>query len=415
MKNKHHIFKIIETEKLKQCLKKTLENVKNNNNQKNVQKNDQIQSKSHPKDIFKLKKKNKNDLIQKIFTQGNFELKTFEESRIQFEKLKLRSKFIKLYSKALIKDPEEFLSYNFLFKNNNIKFGQKKKQNKKKKEDEKLIITPHSNLFSDIQTTFRYEDIYNTPREFIQKNFTREEKNFLVLDPKYFFLNKPPFLNANLPLKYTLKEKMDEEEEIFKEKIKNKKLYLLKNKNKNKNLYSNDNKIKKHLLLKSDTLENNISKIPLTNRSEFNTVENTNAINHNDNNYLKKEINLKSNNTNNKKKFIKSRNIFKLNRPNTSTLNNKKTHINTETNFTNNYFDNIYYNTEENFYNKDLEYIEKRKAFLFEKNYNFNLKKELFSKKKDENIKELKKKEENEKKLQNLLKVLQNNYLSNKY
>ncbi len=235
------------------------------------------------------------------------------------------------------------------------------------------------------------------------------------MDPKYFFLNKPPFSNANLPLKYTLKEKMDEEEEIFKEKIKNKKLYLLKNKNKNKNLHSNDNKIKKHLLLKSDTLENNISKIPLTNRSEFNIVENTNAINHNDNNYLKKEINLKSNNTNNKKKFIKSRNIFKLNIPNTSTLHNKKTHINTETNFTNNYFDNIYYNTEENFYNKDLEYIEKKKAFLFEKNYNFNLKKELFSKKKDENIKELKKKEENEKKLQNLLKVLQNNYLSNKY
>jgi len=39
----------------------------------------------------------------------------------------------------------------------------------------------------------------------------------------------------------------------------------------------------------------------------------------------------------------------------------------------------------------------------------------MFSKKKDENVKELKKKEENKKKLLNLLKILQKNYLSNKY
>ena len=410
MKNKTYFLNTIETAKIKQCLKKTLENIKNNNNQKNIQ----IKSKSHHKNKFKINKKNKNDIIQKIFTQGKFELKTFEESKLQFEKLKLRSKFIKLYSKVLIKDPEEFLSYNFLFKNNIMKFGNKKKQ--KKKKDEKLIITPHSNLFSDIQTTFRYEDIYNTPREFIQKNFSREEKNFLVLDPKYFFLNKPPFSNANLPLKYTLKEKMDEEEEIFHEKIKKKKLYLMKNRTLSlNNKINNNKKIKKNFLLKSESFENNISKIPLTNRTEYNTIEKINSLKHNDKNYLKKEINLKSKNINNKNNFIKSRNIFNLNRPNTARSYNKHTNIITETNFTNKNYDNLYYNTEENTHNKELEYIEKKKAFLFEKNYLFNLKKEIFTKKKDENVKELKKKEENKKKLLNLLKILQNNYLSNKY
>jgi len=409
MKNKHYIFKKNETTKLNEKLKKTLENLKNNNNNQITIK---VKPKSQQKNIYKLEKKNKDENIQKIFTQGQFELKTFEESKIQFEKLKLRSKFIKLYSKVLIKDPEEFLTYNFLFKKNLWKLVRKKTT--KKRKDDKLIITPHSNFFSDIQTTFRYEDIYNTPREFIQKNFSREEKNFMVLDPKYFFLNKPPFSNANLPLKYTLKEKINEEDEILNKKIKIKKQYLI-NKNKNRTLHlsRNINNENKKFKLNSESFENNTSNIPLTNRTAYNsTLESLNIINNNNmsnTNIKKKERKINSDNLNNLKLLHKSRNTLKLKRPNTAI----------SYNFNNNnndyYYKYVNYNTEDNQYNNNSEYLERKKVFLYEKNIESNLKNDFYLKKKEENIKNLQKKEENKKKIAKIINVLQTNYLSNKY
>jgi hypothetical protein len=74
----------------------------------------------------------------------------------------------------------------------------------------------------NINFTSRYEDIYVTPNELIDRNFTKNEINIIKSDPTYFKLNKSPFKNTAVLQNKTLVEILKEEEKL-KEQLKRKK------------------------------------------------------------------------------------------------------------------------------------------------------------------------------------------------
>ncbi len=136
--------------------------------------------------------------------------KTFnsKENKLMLSKEKIRAKLLKLLSNSIILNEEELKEYKEQFK---IK-KQIKKRNKITLKD--MHFSLPSNTFSNPNFIYRYEDIYETPMEFIKKNFSKEEMKIMIHDPIYFHLNKPPLNNANLKLHFSLTSKLAFEEEI---------------------------------------------------------------------------------------------------------------------------------------------------------------------------------------------------------
>ena len=136
--------------------------------------------------------------------------KTFnsKENKLMLSKEKIRAKLLKLLSNSIILNEEELKEYKEQFK---IK-KQIKKRNKITLKD--MHFSLPSNTFSNPNFIYRYEDIYETPMEFIKKNFSKEEMKIMIHDPIYFHLNKPPLNNANLKLHFSLTSKIDFEDEI---------------------------------------------------------------------------------------------------------------------------------------------------------------------------------------------------------
>ena len=136
--------------------------------------------------------------------------KTFnsKDNKLILSKEKIRAKLLKLLSNSIILNEEEIQQYKEQFRS--------KKQIKKRK---KIIVKDmhfslQSNTFSNPNFIYRYEDIYETPMEFIKKNFSKEEIQIMIHDPIYFHLDKPPLNNANLKLHISLSSKIDFEDEI---------------------------------------------------------------------------------------------------------------------------------------------------------------------------------------------------------
>ena len=75
-----------------------------------------------------------------------------------------------------------------------------------------FIFTKRNELFSKYKTTYRYEDIYESPYEVIQNNFTQDEIALMQRSPQYFLLTRPPFNECGLKFNITLKDVLNEEE-----------------------------------------------------------------------------------------------------------------------------------------------------------------------------------------------------------
>ena len=76
-----------------------------------------------------------------------------------------------------------------------------------------FIFTKRNELFSKYKTTYRYEDIYESPYEVIQNNFTQDEIALMQRSPQYFLLTRPPFNECGLKFNITLKDVLNEEEQ----------------------------------------------------------------------------------------------------------------------------------------------------------------------------------------------------------
>lgn len=131
-----------------------------------------------------------------------------KNTKLNLEKGKIRSKLLKLLHNSIILNDEKIKEYEEEFKNT----FQKKK--KKRIENNLMHFSPLPNSFSNPDFIYRYEDIYETPMEFIKKNFNINEIKIMIQDPVFFHLDKIPLNNANLKLHFSLTSKLAFEEEI---------------------------------------------------------------------------------------------------------------------------------------------------------------------------------------------------------
>ena len=215
-----------QTARMSEALNKTMETLERKRIEREKER-ERIRLLNLPKDIT-----GKNDLllrkikrkIESVLNNKKFKNIQNEEKRLELKKVKLLGKLVNLLEHSIVLSPEQVLLYKVEFQKE--KYIKKNKISKKKE----MKFSHNLNYFSEIGITFRYEDVYYTPTEFIQKNFTDSEKRLMVLDPKYFLLHKPPFDKVDLKLKYSLTSKIEEEEKIIKIFQKKKILFLMKKK-----------------------------------------------------------------------------------------------------------------------------------------------------------------------------------------
>lgn len=75
-----------------------------------------------------------------------------------------------------------------------------------------FVFSKQNELFSKYKTTFRYEDMHESPYEVLMNNFTQGEIALMQRSPQYFLLTKPPFNECGLKFNVSLKDVLNEED-----------------------------------------------------------------------------------------------------------------------------------------------------------------------------------------------------------
>jgi hypothetical protein len=92
------------------------------------------------------------------------------------------------------------------------KYFEKKKYDLLSKKKINIITDSNPKLFNTERITRRFEDLYVTPEEFLNKNFTKEEIEIMIKNANYFKLNKEPLKEWDLNINLTLKDSLEKEE-----------------------------------------------------------------------------------------------------------------------------------------------------------------------------------------------------------
>jgi hypothetical protein len=137
------------------------------------------------------------------------------ENEMKKKKKELKGRLLTALSKHLVINKDTYNLFNYLFKNDD-RFEDKilKDEEKDKNINKKKMFNSinHSlNLFSELKPSFRYEDYYQSPLEFMNKYFTKEEIKLLKSSPEYFGINKLPFKNSDFEYYPTLLSKLENE------------------------------------------------------------------------------------------------------------------------------------------------------------------------------------------------------------
>ena len=132
---------------------------------------------------------------------------SFSHNR-SFDKTFIKGKFYKALNANLIystrkvnyinikyKDDDSFPKQIYLNKKNTFNTGTK----------------DNLNLLRSVQNTFRYEDMFITPEEFLQKKFTPKEIDVIFKNPSSFNLNSEPFKDFKLKVCKSLTDILNRE------------------------------------------------------------------------------------------------------------------------------------------------------------------------------------------------------------
>ena len=128
-----------------------------------------------------------------------FRLDLFEDKKTKeekFEKLILRGKLLSKLHKSIVLTKKK---YNLL----NAKYNSESNTNRKRNNSYKLY-----------SITSKYQDYYFTPKEFIEKNFSFDERKLMFKEPEYFGLNKFPFKDEIKTKGNSLSEILNKEESL---------------------------------------------------------------------------------------------------------------------------------------------------------------------------------------------------------
>ena len=445
MKLKNKIFSKKEVEKIQKVLKNTLNNIKLNEDKKNYNSlpnkksnlySNRIINKNNNNKLKNIKNNRsfsshnfsnliKNKQINKFYNENQFEEATFQEMQNKFKKMKLRAKFVKLVQNSIILQKSQVLLYNYMFKKNNnnnessSSSSESEKQNNNNNNNKRMIITKQPNYFSIINNSNRYEDVYKTPYEFIKKNFTFEEQRMLISDPKYFFLNRPPFKGVDFNLMYNLTDKINEEEKSKKKKIikLSKNIKLVKNNKENNNnnikkikfnfsLSTFDNNNENQIFSYSNKNINNINFRPASSRNKIYTNLKLN---------LKPLLSINSLENKNYFKIYSSKKLISTpvsttnfsNSIKNSSLNNQKISFNS-------FFKSDKKIIKKNYETKFKEFNERRQNYLNDKQYLINKKHYFYDKLKNKHTEKMKQNKEDNYKISHIVRDLQKIFLNKK-
>ena len=267
--------------------------------------------------------------IQNLFTEKLWEKHNKEKNedytkKLAYKKLIMRAKLLKAMKINIVLKKKQFEEYNEKYSTGNkllsdkLKYRNKNNNKKDESEDEysysdspekppdppNFNSLKHPDIFSNYEYTSLFKDFHCTPIELIKKIFNPEEQKIINLDPIFFRLNKEPFNSVQKNLRFNLKDKINEEDRIFQQKLK-----MAKERNKKFNVLQKKKEEQKLIKVKTIPNGNNLSE----NEKKENYEENKNE----------NEISDKEN-----KKYIKaytnteSENISKINKHNISSFKN---------------------------------------------------------------------------------------------
>ena len=197
--------------------------------------------------------------------------------KIQYKKLIMRAKLLKAIKYNIILKDKQFEEFNQKYSSGNKYLGEKLRNRGKiirnDSDDDysdsdsasKLPERPnfnsikHPDIFSTYEFTSLFQDFHCTPLELIKKIFNSDEQKIINLDPIYFRLNKEPFTGVQKNLRFCLKDKINEEDKILLQKIKqakerNKRFYYLRKKKEGQ--FSKKKKINKDNIIENEKNEN---------------------------------------------------------------------------------------------------------------------------------------------------------------
>ena len=260
--------------------------------------------------------------IQNLFTEKLWEKHNKEKSedytkKLAYKKLIMRARLLKAMKINIVLKKNKYDEYNEKYSTGNKLLSEKlKNRNKNKKDDSfdeysysdssekpekpNFNSLKHPAIFSNYEYSSLFKDFHCTPIELIKKIFSPEERKIINLDPIYFRLNKEPFTGVQKNLRFNLKDKINEEDRIFQQKLKmtkerNKKFHFLKKKkeeekiNKNKGINSgneseNEKNEENNIILDKEKQKNKI-----ITKTENNTKNNNNYFKDFQINYKKKK------------------------------------------------------------------------------------------------------------------------------
>jgi hypothetical protein len=252
--------------------------------------------------------------------------------KIQYKKLIMRAKLLKAIKYNIILKEKQFEEFNQKYSSGNKYLGEKLRNRgkiikndsdddysdsdsaSKPPERPNFNSIKHPDIFSTYEFTSLFQDFHCTPLELIKKVFNSDEQKIINLDPIYFRLNKEPFTGVQKNLRFCLKDKINEEDKILLQKIKqarerNKRFYYLRKKKEEK--FNKKKKINKENIIENEKNENEND-----NDNEENLSDNDSDTEKKNNKKEKREnstfnkifnfnLNKKKSNSNKKKKLFK--------------------------------------------------------------------------------------------------------------
>jgi len=179
--------------------------------------------------------------IQNLFTEKLWEKNNLEKNEdysknIAYKKLIMRARLLKAMKTNIVLRKREFDEYNSKYYKGNRLLSEKLKNKKRKGNDDissdedednnnnnqekpNFNTLKHPDIFSEYEYTSLFQDYYCSPIELIKKIFNYDEQKIIKLDPIFFRLNKGPFTGVQNNMGFSLKDKINEEDRIERQKI----------------------------------------------------------------------------------------------------------------------------------------------------------------------------------------------------
>ena len=391
-----------------------------------------------------------NLFTEKLWYKNNLEKNEDYTKNIEYKKLIMRAKLLKAMKTNIVLRQKDFDDFNTKYYKGSRLLSEKLKKKKMKnsedditesdidiKERPNFISLKNPDIFSEYEYTSLFQDYFCSPIELIQKIFNSDEQKIINLDPLFFRLNRKPFIGVQKNMGFSLKDKINEEDRIERQKIErmkeiNKKFNYVRRKHTRRGTGVENIEVQKDSskIIKTN-INNNITKTKKSPHKEKYFFPNNDIINKNKNKKNNKEINYFDIFSSTKKKSNKKNKALKLDLSEWK-KNNKKDDIFTRNTDYNVYLEikknqkkknhniiNYIYNDGEKIKDKKKRltmeelldmYNERKKLYLEDMSYNRKKNKYRFEKLRIKKYEENEKENEKKEKLRKLLNEIEENY-----